>query len=149
MSHIKIISIINLALKKNVSSIILKVYKNDFKYLDFLSNYGYIYYTYLLEIKYKFYDSSLIKSPFFFIQIFFNNFFLLNGGSSSLKKILLISKSVSTYSLNNLGFSKHSTFSFLQPTKDIICVLSTSKGLLPNFICKKYKIGGILLFSLK
>ena len=46
MSYIKIISVINLALKKNNSSIVLRLYKNDFKYLDFLANYGYIYYTY-------------------------------------------------------------------------------------------------------
>lgn len=149
MSYIKIISVINLALKKNNSSIVLRLYKNDFKYLDFLANYGYIYYTYLLKRKIKFFDCTLVKSPFFFIQIFFNNFFLLNGGFSSLKKIFLVSKSVSPYSLNNLGYSKHGTFSFIQPIRDNLCIVSTSKGLLPSFICKKYKIGGILLFYLK
>ena len=140
-----IISKINLALKKSSSSLVIKIYKNDFKYLDILSNYGYLYYTFIFNSKHFIHK----KEDYFYIQIFFNNYSLSTGGKPSFKKITLISKSVSKCFVNKLGYSRSNIYSFIQPVKNIIFFISTSKGILPHFICKKYNLGGEVLFSVE
>jgi ribosomal protein S8 len=146
-SLINLVSNLNSAIKKGSNSLLCKVYKNDFKYLDCLSAYGYIFYT--AAYKHITPINNRMEKNFYFIQIFFNNFLINSSAKPCFKRISIVSKPVHIVSVNNLGIFKNNvTYSFLQSNKDVVYFLSTHRGILPHYLCKKLGIGGIVVFKI-
>jgi ribosomal protein S8 len=144
---LKLISNLNSTIKKGSSSFICKVSKSDFKYLDCLTSYGYIYYT--LSHKSNSFINNKLVFNFYFVEIFFTNYLVNYSSKPSIKYISIVSKPVHILSVNKFGYLKNNIFySFLKSNRDTIYFLSTSKGILPHYLCKKLQIGGIVLFKL-
>jgi ribosomal protein S8 len=90
-----------------------------------------------------------LEKKFHFIEVFLNNFLLTSNGKPCLKSISIESKPVQPIFVNKLGFlNKNVSYSFLKSNKNIVYFLSTSKGILPHYLCKKLGIGGKVLFKI-